>query len=97
MREVLVLDMTSEEDTSLILDRIGKVLSPPVVDEDPHLEMLVRQAMTIGALATLLERRSPSLATAFAAGRRQGDTLAGLLESRGIGDLLVALLKRDAK
>ncbi len=94
MSEVLVLDMTNEEDTNLILERIGKVLSPPVVDEDPHLEGLVRQAMTIGALAWLLETRSPSLAVAFAAGRRQGETLATLLESRGIGDLLLALLKR---
>jgi len=94
MSEVLVLDMTSEEDTNLILDRIGRILSPPVADEDPHLEALVRQAMTIGALSSLLEKRSPSLATAFAAGRRQGESLAGLLEGRGISDLIVALLKR---
>ncbi len=97
MSEVLVLDMTSEDDTNLILERIGRTLSPPAPDEDPHLETLVRHAMTVGALAWLLETRSRSLAVAFAAGRRQGETLAALLESRGIGDLLVALLKRDAK
>ena len=46
----------------------------------------------VGALAWLLETRSPALAEAVAAGRRHGQTLGTLLTSRGIGSLL-ALLK----
>lgn len=91
MSEVLVLDMTSEEDTSVILQKIGRTTPPRTPGEDS--EELVHQAMAIGALAWLLETRSSSLAQAVAAGRRQGENLAALLSSRGISNLL-ALLKR---